>query len=56
MELAVLVDRWGRVLPLAAYYTGLTLSPKIGEKIIVSLDAAHAARDLIRIETSGRKS
>ena len=56
VELAVLVDRGGRVLPLAADYTGLTLSPKIGEKIIVSLDAAHAARDLIRIETSGRKS
>ncbi|MEY3774368.1 MAG: hypothetical protein RLZZ129_1148, partial [Verrucomicrobiota bacterium] len=34
VELAVLVDRGGRLMPVAADYTGLTLSPAAGEKVI----------------------
>ncbi len=50
VELAVLVDRGGRRLPLAADYTGLTLAPREGEKVVVVLDAADPQRDAVRVE------
>jgi len=56
VELAVLVDRGGHMLPLAADYIGLTLNPKFGEKVIVRLDATHPERDQIRIEANAHKS
>src|SRR5690606_3683895 len=39
VELAVLVDRTGRMLPVAADYIGLTLDPAADEKVTVHLDA-----------------
>ena len=50
VELAVLVDRGGRRLPLAADFVGLTLAPAPGEKVVVTLDAENPAQDSIRIE------
>jgi pyrimidine operon attenuation protein/uracil phosphoribosyltransferase len=52
VELAVLVDRGGRLLPLAADYVGLTLTPGAGEKVVVQLDAKDPALDSIRIESA----
>jgi len=54
VELAVLVDRGGRLMPVAADYTGLTLSPAAGEKVVVTLDEKHPDRE--RIEISVAKS
>ena len=56
VELAVLIDRGGRRLPVAADYAGLTLSAPDGEKIVVRLDSADPARDVIRIEAGPAKS
>jgi pyrimidine operon attenuation protein/uracil phosphoribosyltransferase len=50
VELAVLVDRAGRLMPVAADYTGLTLAPAAGEKVVVTLDAKSRTRDTIRLE------
>ena len=47
VELAVLVDRGGRKLPLAADYTGLILDAARDEKVLVNLDPADPARDSI---------
>jgi len=55
VELAVLIDRGGRRLPVAADYTGLTLSALAGEKIAVRLDSADPARDAIRVEAGAAK-
>lgn len=54
VELAVLVDRGGRLLPIAADYVGLALTPAVDEKVIVSLESADPAADSIRLETRGR--
>lgn len=51
VELAVLVDRGGRLMPVAADYTGLTLAPAADEKVVVALDANSPARDSIRIQS-----
>ena len=56
VELAVLVDRGGRRLPLAADYVGIDLVTPSSEKIVVTLDAADPARDSIRIEPASRDS
>ncbi|MDB6170403.1 MAG: phosphoribosyltransferase [Verrucomicrobia bacterium] len=56
VELAVLVDRGGRLLPVAADYSGLTLSPAAGENVVVHLDPKDNRKDTIRLEPSGRKS
>jgi pyrimidine operon attenuation protein / uracil phosphoribosyltransferase len=58
VELAVLADRGGRRLPIAADYTGLTLPARDDEKVVVRLDPANPARDAIRVEAaaSHRKS
>jgi pyrimidine operon attenuation protein / uracil phosphoribosyltransferase len=50
VELAVLVDRGGRRLPMAADYAGITLSPSSEEKVVVALDAQNPKRDSIRLE------
>ncbi|HXA81031.1 MAG TPA: bifunctional pyr operon transcriptional regulator/uracil phosphoribosyltransferase PyrR [Opitutaceae bacterium] len=55
VELAVLADRGGRGgrrLPIAADYTGLTLSAGDDEKVVVRLDPANPARDAIRVEAA----
>lgn len=50
VELAILVDRGGRRLPLAADFTGLTLAARDDEKVLVSLDPAAPARDSIQVK------
>jgi len=52
VELAILADRGGRRLPVAADYTGLTLTAHDDEKVVVRLDPANPARDAIRGATS----
>lgn len=53
VELAVLVDRGGRLLPVAADYTGLTLPTGPMEKVVVTLEAASPKKDSIRVESPG---
>ncbi|MBL9190375.1 MAG: bifunctional pyr operon transcriptional regulator/uracil phosphoribosyltransferase PyrR [Opitutaceae bacterium] len=50
VELAVLVDRAGRLMPVAADYTGLALDARPQEKVVVRLDQQDPRRDTIRIE------
>ncbi len=52
VELAVLVDRGGRLMPVAADYVGFDLAAAAREKVVVSLDPAKPQRDTIRIELS----
>jgi pyrimidine operon attenuation protein/uracil phosphoribosyltransferase len=52
VELAVLVDRGGRRLPVAAEYVGLRLAAEPGEKIIVILDNEAPKRDKITVTSS----
>ncbi len=47
VELAVLVDRGGRRLPVSADYAGLTVAATDQEKVVVHLDATHPAKDSI---------
>ena len=49
VELAILVDRGGRRLPLAADYTAITFEVGPTENVTVTLDAADPSRDQIRI-------
>ncbi|GAB1489301.1 bifunctional pyr operon transcriptional regulator/uracil phosphoribosyltransferase PyrR [Opitutaceae bacterium] len=49
VELAVLVDREGRRLPIAADYTGLALPAADGEKIVVHLDPQSPSGDRVLI-------
>ncbi len=56
VELAVLVDRGGRRLPVAADYTGLQLTAPADEKVLVSLDPADPARDFIHLKPTAEKS
>lgn len=53
VELAILVDRGGRLLPLAPDYCGLAVVAGVGEKVVVTLDVARPQRDLIRIGHAG---
>ena len=50
VELAVLVDRGSRRLPLSADYVGIDLFAPESKQIVVSLDSAKPAADTIRIE------
>ncbi len=50
VELAVLVDRGDRRLPIAADYTGIKLTADSTTKVVVTLDPADATRDSIHIE------
>lgn len=59
VELAVLVDRGGRLMPVGADYVGLTVSAAAEEKVVVTLDSKSPVRDTIRVESAaptGRKS
>lgn len=50
VELAILIDRAGRKLPVAADYTGLVLEDVTpGCKVVVKLDPAKPARDSVTI-------
>jgi len=49
VELAVLVDRGGRMLPMAADYTGLTLDSVGKDKVVVNLDADDRSADAVSI-------
>ena len=51
VELAVLVDRGGRLMPVAPDYTGLTLATASDEKVVVTLDTQSPQRDTIRVES-----
>ena len=56
VELAVLVDRGGRRLPVSADYSGLTLKAADTQKIIVALDDNLPAADAISVLAANRKS
>ena len=47
VELAVLVDRGGRRLPIAADYCGLTVKAAEGRKVVVALDPQDPRNDSI---------
>ncbi len=49
VELAVLVDRGGRRLPIAADYCGITVNAAGPQKVVVHLDPQHPAKDSITI-------
>jgi pyrimidine operon attenuation protein/uracil phosphoribosyltransferase len=49
VELAVLVDRGGRKLPIAADYCGLTLQATEREKVVVILDEKPAVADSVTV-------
>lgn len=55
VELAVLVDRGGRRLPVAATYCGLTLAAGANEKVLVRLDPTVPARDTLLTEAAPRR-
>jgi pyrimidine operon attenuation protein / uracil phosphoribosyltransferase len=58
VELAVLVDRGGRRLPLAADYVGITLDVGADDKVIVHLDEHAPGKDSLHVTsytTSDRK-
>jgi pyrimidine operon attenuation protein/uracil phosphoribosyltransferase len=50
VELAVLADRGGRRLPIAADYCGLTVAARESEKVVVRLDATDPGQDSLTIE------
>jgi pyrimidine operon attenuation protein/uracil phosphoribosyltransferase len=50
VELAVLVDRGGRRLPLAADYVGIDLVTSESKKVVVALESNGTTRDSISIE------
>jgi len=50
VELAVLIDRGGRKLPVAADYVGRTIDAGPDERVVVRLNNDVPAEDLIRIE------
>jgi pyrimidine operon attenuation protein / uracil phosphoribosyltransferase len=49
VELAVLVDRGGRRLPVAADHTGLVIEAGADETVSVRLDARDPSRDLVEV-------
>lgn len=59
VELAVLFDRGGRKLPVAATYCGRVIDAAPGEKVKVRLDATDPTRDIFVTESAtgaGQKS
>lgn len=52
VELAVLVDRGGRRLPISADYVGMNIAATEHEKVRVMLDPKNARRDEIRVEAA----
>jgi pyrimidine operon attenuation protein/uracil phosphoribosyltransferase len=55
VELAVLVDRGGRRLPMSANYCGLTVAVGATDKVVVTLDAQNAARDAVTLTSYAAK-
>ena len=55
VELAVLVDRGGRRLPLSADYCGLTVAATDSEKVVVRLDATDPSRDTLTVLPSANR-
>jgi pyrimidine operon attenuation protein/uracil phosphoribosyltransferase len=55
VELAVLVDRGGRRLPLAPNYCGLRLDANETQKVRVHLDPTQPAKDWISLESLSAK-
>jgi pyrimidine operon attenuation protein / uracil phosphoribosyltransferase len=53
VELAVLVDRGGRRLPISADFVGFTIAAEPDEKIAVRLDSVNSRKDSIRLEPGG---
>jgi len=49
VELAVLVDRGGRRLPMAANYCGLTVEAGDNEKVVVALDPRDPSQDAVAV-------
>lgn len=49
VELAVLVDRGGRRLPIEADFVGLSVAATEHEKVVVALSQTDAKRDSIRV-------
>ena len=49
VELAVLVDRGGRLLPVAADYTGLAVTAGPEERVVVTLDSANPKQDAVSV-------
>lgn len=56
VELAVLVDRGGRLLPVAATYTGIVLQADEAEKVRVRLDPVDPRRDSLVTEPARAKT
>jgi pyrimidine operon attenuation protein/uracil phosphoribosyltransferase len=56
VELAVLVDRGGRTLPVAADYTGLGIPARPGQKVSVTLHATDPRHDSITCAAPAAKS
>lgn len=50
VELAVLIDRGGRRLPIQPDHVGLHLPADEAHTVVVTLDVAHPANDRVRIE------
>lgn len=50
VELAVLVDRGERRLPVSADYVGMSITASPEEKVVVALDPENSRRDTVRIE------
>lgn len=55
VELAILVDRGGRLLPVAATYTGIALAAGPTEKVRVRLNADDPKRDTLVTEPAREK-
>ncbi len=56
VELAVLVDRGGRRLPVAAEYCGLTITATATQKVVVTLDDKLSAADSVAVLPANSKS
>ena len=54
VELAVLVDRRGRLLPVCADYAGLTLTADADERVAVTLDPVYPDRDAVAVLPQSR--
>jgi pyrimidine operon attenuation protein/uracil phosphoribosyltransferase len=53
VELAVLVDRGNRCLPIAADYSGFVEKTTPEERVSVRLDSADPAKDVVEVKGSG---
>jgi len=56
VELAVLVDRGGRRLPIAPDYAGIQLAASDTEKLVLRLDPENPARDTFQITAQPSRS